>query len=88
MIQTNVRVNKRSGAKFAIAFKIFDELIRSKNRNGLNFDIEPNATISPSGIAVISVTANIMQFMPNPSVKDRITTSKVDISYIPPLIIP
>lgn len=70
MIQTKVRDIHLIGANFAIALSILFALIRSKNLRGLNFDMEPKDIIRPSGIAVISVTAKIKQFKPNPSVSD------------------
>ena len=38
--------------------------------SGLNSDMEPNATISPSGIANTSVLRNITQFSPKPLVSE------------------
>ncbi len=78
MIQTNVLLSQRIGANFDIALKI-TLLLLFQNPKGQNFDIDPKAITSPSGIAARSVTAKIMQFCPNPSVKERKATSKVDI---------
>ena len=41
--------------------------------NGLNFDIDPNDTKSPSGSAKSKVRANSLQFTPNPSNNEVVT---------------
>ena len=47
------------------------------NDNGLNFDIEPNVTTSPNGIAIQSVNAKTSQSCQNPCNHSFVTISNV-----------
>ena len=45
------------------------------HESGLNFDIEPNVMINPSGIAISKVNANNWQFSRNPTSNSLVIVS-------------